>query len=106
MARIRHFRELAFTDADPAVWIPALSDCEIKDLGAAGDLRSNEDLAAFAADHPELRKLWLGWMDEITDLTPLLSLEHLEELAVHRDMTEAISSLEGATYGFWLNITD
>jgi hypothetical protein len=30
----------------------------------------------------------------------------LEELAVHRDMTEAISSLEGATYGFWLNITD
>ena len=106
MARIRHFRELAFTDADPAVWIPALSDCEIEDLGAAGDLRSNEDLAAFAADHPELRKLWLGWMDEITDLTPLLSLEKLEEVSVHQEMKEAIASLESASYGFQLNITD
>lgn len=101
---IRRFQGLAFTDADPAVWIDALSDSEIHYFGAAGDLHSNEDLAAFAADHPELRQLFLGWAEDLTDLTPLLALENLERVSIHQDMEEAIASLNGQSYGFELEI--
>ena len=106
MAHVRHFQGLAFTDADPAVWIGALSGCEIHFFGAAGDLRSNEDLAAFAADHPELRRLYLGWAEDISDLTPLLALEDLESVSIDRDMREAIASLDGQDCGFELDIWD
>ena len=101
---IRRFQGLAFTDADPAVWMDALSDSEIHYFGAAGDLHTNEDLAAFVSDHPELRQLFLGWAEDITDLTPLLKLEHLERVSIHRDMREAIASLDGQSYGFELEI--
>ena len=100
---IRRFQGLAFTDADPAVWIDALSNSEIHYFGAAGDLQSNEDLAAFAADHPELRQLFLGWAEDITDLTPLLALENLERVSINGDMREAIASLDGQSCD-WLEI--
>ena len=106
LGSIRRFKGLAFTDADPAVWIPALSDSEIQFFGAAGDLHSNGDLSSFVADHPELRALFLGWAEDITDLTPLLQLENLEKVSVHRDMKKAIASLDGQSYGFELEIQD
>ena len=101
---IRVFTDIAFTDADPAVWIPALSGSEIHRIGAAGDLRTNEDLEAFVADHPELESIWLGWAERITDLTPLLSLENLEIVTIDHDMKEAISSIEGRDFGFELEL--
>lgn len=103
IAHIRRFGGLAFTDADPAVWISALSDSEIHYFGASGDLRSNEDLAAFVSDHPELRQLFLGWAEDITDLTPLLALENLERVEINGDMREAIASLDGQSCD-WLEI--
>ena len=103
IAHIRRFGGLAFTDADPAVWIDALSDSEIHYFGAAGDLQSNEDLAAFVSDHPELRQLFLGWAEDITDLTPLLALENLERVEINGDMREAIASLDGQSCD-WLEI--
>ena len=96
------FSNLAFVDTDPAVWIPALSHTPIYSLGAAGDLRTNEDLAALAADHPELRSLYIGWSNGITDLTPLAALENLENVTINRDMEKAIASLDGQSYGFEL----
>jgi hypothetical protein len=104
MGTVARYSGLAFTNADPAVWIPALADCEIGHFGAAGDLPSDEDLAAFAADHPELRGLWLGGNDRLTDLTCLLSLEDLESVGVDDSMKEAIASLEGQNYRFRLEI--
>ncbi len=101
---IRSYRNLNFTNQDPALWIPALADCEIYSIGAAGDLRGNEDLAAFAADHPELESIWIGSAREITDLTPLLALENLESVGLNSDMTEAIASLDGHELGFRLKI--
>ena len=101
---IRVLSNLAFTDADPAVWIPALADCEIYRIGAAGDLQTNEDLAAFAADHPELESIWLGWMDQITDLTPLLGLENLRQVDVNRSMAAAVASIAGQDYSFELRL--
>lgn len=100
---IRRFSSLDFTDADPAVWIPALANSEISYFGGAGDFRSNEDLAAFAADHPELYGLYLGQAEGITDLTPLLSVENLNYVTISYQMKEAIASIEGQDYGFRLS---
>ncbi len=94
------FNNINFTNADPAVWIPALADCEIRGIGAAGDFRTNEDLAAFAADHPELESMWFGWAEKVTDLTPLLGLENLRHFTIDRSMTKAIASIEGQEYHF------
>ena len=104
IASIRRFGGLAFTNANPAIWIGALADCEIVDFGASGDLRSNEDLAGFVSDHPELRKLYLGWSEDINDLTPLLESENLESVSINGNMREAIASLDGQSFGFELEI--
>ena len=66
LAAIREFSNLNFTNQAPGVWMPLLRDAKIYGFGAAGDLRSNENLAQFAADHPELRTLWLGGNRDIT----------------------------------------
>ena len=104
LGTVARYTDLAFTNADPAVWIPALANCEIGFFGASGDLRTNEDLATLAADHPELRGLWLGWAGDVTDLTPLLALENLEHVTIDRDKTEAIASLDGTNHRFEFQI--
>ena len=104
LGTVRRYSNLNFTNADPAVWLPALADSEIGGMGAAGDLHTDADLAAFAADHPELRSLWLGWVEGITDLTPLLALKDLERVGISQNMEAAIHSLDGQSYGFELQI--
>ena len=104
LGNVPHYSNLAFDGEDPAAWQPALANSEIESFGGAGDFRSNEDLAAFAADHPELRNLWLGWMQEITDLRCLAPLENLERVSVNPNMREAIDSLNGVSYGFELRL--
>ena len=41
---------------------------------------------------------------KLTDLTPLLELDALEEVRVSRDMQAAVNSLNGKEYAFRLNI--
>ena len=101
---IRRYSSIAFVNQDPAIWIPALADCEINVIAAAKDFRSSEDLAAFAADHPELCSIYLGDNRSITDLSCLLGLENLEWVTVHRNMKQAIASLDGQDYSFHLEI--
>ena len=104
LGRVPRYSNLAFDNEDPAVWLPALANSRIESLGGAGDFRNNEDLAAFAAGHPELRSLWLGWMSQITDLSCLAPLENLERVSVNPNMQEAIDSLNGVSYGFELRL--
>ena len=106
LGSVRVFRNLAFDDADPAVWMPALKNSQILCIGAAGDLRSNEALSQFAADHPEIQSLFIGGDDRITDLRCLVGLENLERISVNREMKKAIASLDGLEYGFELEIMD
>ena len=54
--------------------------------------------------HPQLEELNLTWNQGITDLTPLLELENLQEVRVSRDMEQAIRSIEGQGYSFRLEI--
>ena len=106
LGSIKIFRDLAFNDGKPADWMPALKNSMIYHFGAAGDLRNNNNLAQLAADHPELRSLWIGREDGITDLSCLAELPDLEKVSVSKEMKKAIASLDGLEYGFELEIYD
>lgn len=104
LGSIKKFNILSFTDQDPAVWMPLLQNSEIHYFDAAGDIRNNTNLATLVEDHPELNSLYIGYCEKITDLTPLLALDDLEQVTVHKDMKKAIKSLEGLDYRFELRI--
>ena len=69
-----------------------------------GEADDNALFADFVRSHPDLVEIGIPWNQAITDLTPVLELEHLEQLRVSRDMKEALGSLEGQSYGFRLEI--
>ena len=75
----------------------------IRVLAAVNGFDNTEDLEKLVEEHPELEELLLSWSDNLKDLTPLLSLEHLQHVTVSADMEEAIESL-GEDYGFELEI--
>lgn len=106
LSGVEYFQNLDFIEADAGVWLPALSESRIERFGAGGDIRNNEELSAFAADHPELKSLWLGYAGEITDLTCLTELPDLETVTISPDMEKAIASLQGMEYGFELLFND
>ena len=104
LGKVPRFSNLAFVNQDPALWIPALRDSLILNIGAANDFRSNEDLAAFCEDHKELEGLYIGYNDRITDLTPLLQVESLQRVTVDARMEAALASLDGQDCGFELSV--
>ena len=104
LGSIKVFRDLAFDDANPSDWMPALKNSMIYHFGAGGDLRNNKDLEQLASDHPELQSLWIGHQDGITDLSCLVGLPDLETVSVDKEMKKAIASLDGLEYGFRLEI--
>ena len=101
LGAIAQYGNLSFNDLDPAIWIPLLSGSKVYSINPDRSFVSNENLAAFCAEHPELRFLRLN-EDNVTDLTPLLALENLEQLEVSDNMEEARASLDGQDYGFEL----
>ena len=106
LQKIGRFGFLSFTDTDPDLWIPALSDCRIECFSGGGDLfRDNEDLEAFATAHPELRELSC-WSESVTDLTCLLELPVLETVSVSSRMEEAVESLSGKELRFILDLVE
>ena len=64
----------------------------------------NALFAEFVRSHPQLEEIHISWNQAIIDLTPLLELEHLQNVRISHDMTQAIASLEGQNYNFQLEI--
>ena len=105
LSAVPQYRYLNLFGDDCALWLEAVQNCRIESLEAGGDKKlNNASLAKLAADHPELRELNISWQDNVTDLTPLLELDSLEEVRVSRNMTQAIDSLNGKDLRFQLNI--
>ena len=104
LGTVASYEHLSLNDQDPAVWMPALKDSKIFSFHARGCLRTDGDLAAFAADHPEIRRLWIGGQGRITDLSCLTALPDLEMVSVGGEMQKAIASLDGKDIGFELRI--
>ena len=65
---------------------------------------ANALFADFVRSHPQLEYLNIAWNQAITDLSPLLELEELQEVRVSRDMEKAIASLDGQNLRFRLEI--
>ena len=103
LGAIAQYSDLSFNDLDPEVWIPLLRDSKVYSISPDFSFRSNEALAAFCADHPELRYLSVNDVN-VTDLTPLLSMENLEHLRITGGMETATASLDGQELPFELDV--
>ena len=84
-------------DASAAFSLPQLRSLDLSD-SAVVIIRGVQNLRS-------LERLCLR-STEVSDLRPVLELEALETLELSGDMVQAIASLEGASCGFRLNITD
>ena len=104
LASIGHFRNLNVNNIDVKLWREAVRDCRIEELECVNAGIDNEALPGLLSEHPELRQLCISWTQGLTDLTPLLELDALEEVRVSRDMQAAIDSLNGKDLRFRLEI--
>ena len=106
LSAIPAFNRLGVSWIGPELWMEAVQNASIRQLDAqCGGLTTNEELLAFVAAHPELEEIQLTFNEGITDMSCLLSLEHLRYVEVNASMATAIASL-GDGYGFELNIRD
>ena len=113
LSAIPAFFRLDINDANPSLFLPYLEGKEIRELNISNTFTKQHRLkekdanalfADFVRSHPELQRISMPWNQALTDLTTLLELENLEYVRVSNDMKKAISSLEGQTYGFELEI--
>ena len=72
-------------------------------VGSYIDSYFTGDLDVFIEQHPELEYIKVSWTPELTDISPLLTLQHLRAACVSNNMQSAIRSL-GDEYGFELEI--
>ena len=105
LSHIPAYRALNMNNAPAREWLAYVMDKQVFFLSCHNCSLSNEQLKAFAEAHPELEQIQLAYNPRVTDLTPLLGLEHLREVYVSPDMEEAVASL-GDGYGFDLRIED
>ena len=81
-----------------------LENTELFELSAVGCFHDNESFAALVAAHPELERLDIPWNDGLTDLTPVLSLEHLQYLKVSENMSPSLEPVQAATPAFEIEV--
>ena len=51
-----------------------------------------------------MQELHFAYSDQVTDLTPLLTLENLRTIKISRNMELALRSLDGQPYDFEIEI--
>ena len=103
LACVPYYNFLNINGTDWKLWTETLKDTKIREVSAQDCGWTNEAFAAFVAQHPELEQLDLRWNPQLTDLSPLLSLQNFRQVEVSRNMNAAMRSL-GDGFGFALNI--
>ena len=104
LSSIPHYRKLNVNNIDVTLWRETIRGCRIEELECVSAGIDNRTLAGLLSEHPELRRLSISWTQGLTDLTPLLEMDALEEVRVSRDMNAAINSLNGKDLRFRLEI--
>ena len=103
-------KRLDVNNTDAARYLPYLEGAPLHHFQACNSFMGRTDaddnalFADFVRSHPQLEYLDIAWNQILTDLSPVLELENLQELRVSYDMKEAIASLDGQSYGFRLEI--
>ena len=111
LSAVPAFSRLMMGNTDPVLYISDLEGIEIRSFQADHGFSeectaedANALFAEFVRNHPELAELDIPWNDKLTDLTPLLELENLQEVRISANMQAAQASLDGADYNFRLDI--
>ena len=104
LSGIQRVWHLDVSERDAALWAPVLENTEVVELAVSNGFHDNESFAAFVAAHPELEKLSIPWNEKVTDLTPILSLEHLWKLIVSDNMERALEAVQAANPGFEIEL--
>ena len=104
LAAVPRYRSLNLYNLDSALWLDTVGGLEIESFACGNTGLDGAALKKLLEEHPGLRNLNLSWNRKLTDLTPLLELDALEEVRVSRDMQAAVNSLNGKEYAFRLNI--
>jgi len=94
VASIPVFSTLGVGGHDASLWLPYIEGKSIDTLRVNSTNLTNDQIAIIAGI-PQLRELHVGWNEELTDLSPLLSCKTLEKLYINQDNSEAIASMEG-----------
>ncbi len=89
---------------DARLWADALDGTYLVRLWACDGRLTDEQFRHICETHPELEQIGIPGETGVTDLTPLLSLPNLRFVRVTRNMDRALRSIEGASYGFDLEI--
>lgn len=104
LSSIQRLESLDLNNRDSALWAPALENTEVYGFWGADVFHDNESFAAFIAAHPELEQLNIPWNEAVTDLSPVLSLDHLQHLRVSENMQAALEPVMAANPGFEIEI--
>ena len=103
LSAVPEYQSLNVFNTDCALWMDAVKDVKIHELHAGNCRFTNETFRSFIEQHPELAYIKVSWTPELTDISPLLTLQHLRAACVSNNMQSAIRSL-GDEYGFELEI--
>ena len=104
LSNIRQLRNFCPNSLDAHSWGPPLENAELFELSAGNCFHDDESFAAVITAHPELERLDIPWNGEVTDLTPVLSLEHLQYLKVSENMEDALEAVRAANPGFEIEV--
>ena len=104
ISAVPYFSHLNVFNFDCRLWIDLVQNSRIEQLWIGHVELNDELLERLVREHPELRRLNIAWNEDLTDLTPLLSLQELEYLEVSENMYAALDSLQGRDLPFELNI--
>ncbi len=103
LSGVPKYQSLNVFNTDCALWMDAVKDVPIREIHAGNCRFTNETFRQFIEQHPELEYVKVSWTPELTDISPLLTLAHLNAACVSHDMQAAMESL-GDSYGFRLEI--
>ena len=105
ISKIPYFDYLNLGDGDYKLWADRIKNTPIRRIDMFNCGFDNDGFKDFIEAHPELEEIDIRWNDDLTDISPVLSLENLRRVAVSDNMRQAIRSV-GNDHDFELAIED
>lgn len=102
LAGIPAFSHLNVCGYPPERWMPHVENTFLRSF--CGPMGSDETLRQFVQQHPELEEIHIESGYELTDLTPLLELDHLSYVHIWDGAETAVRSLDGCEIHFRLDV--
>ncbi|MCR5116588.1 MAG: hypothetical protein K6A97_03675 [Lachnospiraceae bacterium] len=105
ISKIPYFDYLNLGEGDYKLWADRIKNTPIRRIDMFNCGFDNDGFKDFIEAHPELEEIDIRWNDDLTDISPVLSLENLRRVVVSDNMRQAIRSV-GNNHDFELEIED